>query len=64
MLFSNLITGPGNIRELKNFVERLLIMVNREIILPMDVIEILPLEKDQAQTLDAAAAYQTEYTFE
>ncbi|MYF98988.1 sigma-54-dependent Fis family transcriptional regulator [Candidatus Poribacteria bacterium] len=49
---------PGNIRELKNIVERLLIMVNREIILPTDVIEILPLERDQAQTLDTAAAYQ------
>lgn len=49
---------PGNIRELKNIVERLLIMVNREIILPMDVMEILPFEKDQTQILDAAAAYQ------
>ena len=50
---------PGNIRELKNIVERLLIMVNREIILPTDVADVLPIEKDEAQILDATAAYQS-----
>ena len=49
---------PGNIRELKNIVERLLIMVNKEIILPDDVIGVLPIDKDQMQMLDSAAAYQ------
>ncbi len=50
---------PGNIRELKNIVERLLIMVNREIILPTDVAEVLPLDKDAAQIADAAPTYQS-----
>ena len=49
---------PGNIRELKNIVERLLIMVNREIILPTDVADVLPIEKDEEQILDTTAAYQ------
>ena len=34
---------PGNIRELKNIVERLMIMVNRSIVLPADVEEVLAL---------------------
>ncbi len=50
---------PGNIRELKNIVERLLIMVNREIILPTDVAEVLPLDKDAAHITDAAPTYQS-----
>ena len=50
---------PGNIRELKNIVERLLIMVNREIILPTDVADVLPIEKDEAQILDATVTYQS-----
>lgn len=50
---------PGNIRELKNIVERLLIMVNREIILPTDVADVLPIEKDEVQILDTTAAYQS-----
>ncbi len=50
---------PGNIRELKNIVERLLIMVNRDIILPTDVADVLPIEKDEAQILDTTAAYQS-----
>ncbi len=50
---------PGNIRELKNIVERLLIMVNREIILPTDVAEVLPIEMDQTEIYGTAAAYQS-----
>ena len=50
---------PGNIRELKNIVERLLIMVNREIILPSDVAEVLPIERDQTEISGTAAAYQS-----
>lgn len=50
---------PGNIRELKNLVERLLIMVNKEIIQPSDVAAVLPIESDQIQILDAATAYQS-----
>ncbi len=50
---------PGNIRELKNLVERLLIMVNKEIIQPNDVAAVLPIESDQIQMLDAATAYQS-----
>ncbi len=34
---------PGNIRELKNIVERLLIMVNREVVMAPDVVEALSL---------------------
>ena len=37
---------PGNIRELKNIVERLLIMVNRDIILADDVRDVLPIPRD------------------
>lgn len=50
---------PGNIRELKNLVERLLIMVNKEIIQPSDVAAVLPIDGDQIQILDAATAYQS-----
>lgn len=49
---------PGNIRELKNIVERLLIMVNRDIILPSDVVDVLPIGSDQPHASDAAATYQ------
>ena len=49
---------PGNIRELKNIVERLLIMVNRDIILPSDVADVLPIGTDQTHVSDAAASYQ------
>ena len=48
---------PGNIRELKNIVERLLIMVKRDIILPSDVADVLPIT-DQTHVSDAAATYQ------
>ena len=34
---------PGNIRELKNIVERLLIMVNRDVVMAPDVAEALAL---------------------
>ena len=34
---------PGNIRELKNIVERLLIMVNRDVVMAPDVVEALSL---------------------
>ncbi len=37
---------PGNIRELKNIVERLLIMVNREVVMAPDVVEALSLTSD------------------
>ena len=50
---------PGNIRELKNIVERLLIMVNREIILPGDVAEVLPLDKDASQIMETTTTYQS-----
>lgn len=49
---------PGNIRELKNIVERLLIMVNKEIIQPNEVADVLPIEKDHIQTLDTTT-YQS-----
>ena len=49
---------PGNIRELKNIVERLLIMVDRDIILPSDVADVLPVGADQAHASGAAATYQ------
>ncbi len=49
---------PGNIRELKNIVERLLIMVDRDIILPSDVADVLPIGTDQTHTSEAAATYQ------
>ena len=50
---------PGNIRELKNIVERLLIMVNKEIIQPNEVADVLPIEKDQIQTSDTTTTYQS-----
>ncbi len=49
---------PGNIRELKNIVERLLIMVNRNIILPTDVADVLPIGSDQTHAIGSAATYQ------
>ena len=50
---------PGNIRELKNLVERLLIMVNKEIIQPNDVAGVLHIDQDQILTSNAAIAYQS-----
>lgn len=50
---------PGNIRELKNIVERLLIMVDREIILPSDVAEVLPIGRNQTEVSGSVAAYQS-----
>ena len=49
---------PGNIRELKNIVERLLIMVNRNIISPSDVTDVLPIKPDQTHVSDSAGNYQ------
>ncbi len=49
---------PGNIRELKNIVERLLIMVNRDIILPSDVADVLPIGIDQTHASETAVTYQ------
>ena len=48
---------PGNIRELKNIVERLLIMVNQDVILPADVENVLPISRSAAQP-DMAAVSQ------
>jgi two-component system nitrogen regulation response regulator NtrX len=45
---------PGNIRELKNIVERLLIMVPREIIVSDDVAAVLPVTREAATGIDAA----------
>jgi two-component system, NtrC family, nitrogen regulation response regulator NtrX len=39
---------PGNIRELKNIIERLLIMVARDVILAEDVMDVLPIPRDSA----------------
>ncbi|MCG9128782.1 sigma-54-dependent Fis family transcriptional regulator [Candidatus Poribacteria bacterium] len=50
---------PGNIRELKNIVERLLIMVNREVILPTDVDSVIPREIDTVDMQGTAATYQS-----
>ena len=41
---------PGNIRELKNIVERLLIMVNQDVILSTDVENVLPIPKTVSPT--------------
>ena len=49
---------PGNIRELKNIVERLMIMVNREIVLPADVAEVLPLTSQKPAQSRSATPYQ------
>ena len=49
---------PGNIRELKNIVERLMIMVNREIVLPADVAEVLPLASQKPAQSRNATPYQ------
>ena len=40
---------PGNIRELKNIIERLLIMVNQDVILPADVENVLPMSQTSPQ---------------
>lgn len=50
---------PGNIRELKNIVERLLIMVNREVILPTDVDGVIPRETDATDIRGSSATYQS-----
>ena len=47
---------PGNIRELKNIVERLLIMVNREVVMAPDVAEALSLSVPPAGTEASTAA--------
>ncbi len=49
---------PGNIRELKNIVERLLIMVDRNIILPSDVADVLPIGTNQTHTSETTVTYQ------
>ena len=49
---------PGNIRELKNIVERLLIMVNRKIIMPADVVEVLPNTKQHIPVSNITSLYQ------
>jgi len=48
---------PGNIRELKNIVERLMIMVNREIVMPTDVAEVLPLTSQKPSQSRNATPY-------
>ncbi len=51
-------TWPGNIRELKNIVERLLIMVNRRIVMPTDVTEVLPNTKPHTPVSNNISPYQ------
>ena len=46
---------PGNIRELKNIVERLLIMVPREIIVSEDVAAVLPLAREAVISADVTS---------
>ena len=45
---------PGNIRELKNIVERLLIMAPRDIVGADDVVPILPIARETVASIDAA----------
>lgn len=53
---------PGNIRELKNIVERLMIMVNRDIVLPADVAEVLALSPTQpGQNLQETSVHAEAY---
>ena len=52
---------PGNIRELKNIVERLMIMVNRSIVLPADVEEVLALTPQSQSVQEIAAVYAEPY---
>lgn len=47
---------PGNIRELKNIVERLLIMVNRDVVMAPDVAEALSLTSQLAVSYPPATA--------
>ena len=49
---------PGNIRELKNIVERLLIMVNQEVILAADVENVLPVSHTAPQPNAAATSQE------
>ena len=44
---------PGNIRELRNIVERLLIMAPRDIVTADDVVPVLPLTREIATGIDA-----------
>ena len=46
---------PGNIRELKNIVERLLIMVNRDVVMAPDVAEALSLTPQPSPLYPATA---------
>ncbi len=46
---------PGNIRELKNIVERLLIMVPREIIVSEDVADVLPVAREAVTHTDVTS---------
>ena len=46
---------PGNIRELKNIVERLLIMVPREIIVSEDVADVLPVAREAVTRTDVTS---------
>ena len=52
---------PGNIRELKNIVERLMIMVNRAIVLPADVEEVLALTPQRQSVQETATLYAEPY---
>ena len=52
---------PGNIRELKNIVERLLIMVNQDVILPADVENVLPIPKTAPQPATVAVAQEDRF---
>ena len=49
---------PGNIRELKNIIERLLIMVNQSVILAADVENVLPIPKTVSQSDTVAIAQE------
>ena len=52
---------PGNIRELKNIVERLLIMVNQDVILPADVENVLPIPKTVPQPATVAVPQENRF---
>ena len=46
---------PGNIRELKNIVERLLIMVPRDVVISDDVSAVLPVTREVVTEIDATS---------
>ena len=48
----------GNVRELKNIVERLLIMVEQDIISADDVMEVLPVPRDSSPTISTALSME------